>query len=65
MGLDRKSTLFTLESELMKMYISMTKLKQRMEKEKGSKSLDIVIPEDWMSELTAGDVLIYHEMKLT
>jgi hypothetical protein len=42
------------------MYLSMLKLKQRFEMEMkvGSGSVDFIIPEDWMADLTPGDVIL-------
>jgi hypothetical protein len=53
-------------TKLKKMYLSMQKLKQRIEMERlvGLKSLDLIIAEDWMAEITAVDVLILVETKL-
>jgi hypothetical protein len=46
------------------MYLSMLKLKQRFEMEMtvGAESVDFLIPEDWMADLTPGDVILFLRM---
>ena len=46
------------------MYLSMLKLKQRFEMEMkvGSGSVDFITPEDWMVDLTPGDVILFSRM---
>jgi len=44
------------------MYLSMLKLKQRFEMEMKVGSGSVVIPEDWMADLTPGDVNLFLRM---
>jgi len=46
------------------MYLSMWKLKQRFEMEMkvGSGSVDFIIPEDWMADLTTSDASLFLRM---